>query len=150
MSGAIPDPNYGDNQLYDFGFVLLLRFLVSDEFIAPAAAADKHAWLNFDGINWKADVYLNGEKLGRIEGGFMRGRFDVTGKLLRRREECAGRAHREERARRAACKREDTAEPGHERRRAGRGQSHVSRLDRLGLDSDDSRAQHRHLGQTCI
>ena len=39
------------------------------------------AWLNFDGINWKADVFLNGEKLGRIEGGFMRGRFDVTGKL---------------------------------------------------------------------
>ncbi len=40
------------------------------------------AWLNFDGINWKAEVYLNGEKLGRIEGGFMRGRFDVTGKLI--------------------------------------------------------------------
>jgi len=39
------------------------------------------AWLNLDGINWKADVFLNGEKLGRIEGGFMRGRFDVTGKL---------------------------------------------------------------------
>ena len=40
------------------------------------------AWLNFDGINWKADVFFNGEKLGRIEGGFMRGRFDVTTRLL--------------------------------------------------------------------
>ena len=45
-------------------------------------AAGEIAWLNFDGINWKADVFLNGEKLGRIEGGFMRGRFNVTGKLL--------------------------------------------------------------------
>jgi hypothetical protein len=31
--------------------------------------------------NWKADVFLNGEEIGRIEGGFMRGRFDVTSKL---------------------------------------------------------------------
>ena len=38
----------------------------------------RDVWLNFDGINWKAEVFLNGEKLGGIEGGFMRGRFDVT------------------------------------------------------------------------
>ena len=29
-------------------------------------------------IKWPNDVYLNGKKLGRIEGAFMRGRFDVT------------------------------------------------------------------------
>jgi beta-galactosidase/beta-glucuronidase len=39
--------------------------------------------MNFDGINWKAEIYLNGEKLGRVEGAFMRGRFDVT-HLIRR------------------------------------------------------------------
>jgi hypothetical protein len=44
--------------------------------------AGRHVWLNFDGINWKADVFLNGEKIGRIEGGFMRGRFDATNRLL--------------------------------------------------------------------
>ena len=47
----------------------------------PATAPGRHVWLNFDGINWKADVYLNGAKLGRIEGGFMRARFDVTNLL---------------------------------------------------------------------
>ena len=36
-------------------------------------------WLNFDGINWKAEVFLNGNRVGRIDGGFTRGRFDVTG-----------------------------------------------------------------------
>src|ERR1017187_1098528 len=38
----------------------------------------RHAWLHFGGINWKADVYLNGALLGHIDGGFMRGEFDVT------------------------------------------------------------------------
>ena len=35
-------------------------------------------WLNFDGINWKAEIFLNGHRVGQIDGGFMRGRFDVT------------------------------------------------------------------------
>ncbi len=38
--------------------------------------------LKLAGINWKAEVYLNGARLGRVEGGFLRGQFDVTGKLL--------------------------------------------------------------------
>jgi hypothetical protein len=32
-------------------------------------------------VNWKAEVYLNGQSLGRIDGAFMRARFDVTGIL---------------------------------------------------------------------
>jgi beta-galactosidase/beta-glucuronidase len=56
-------------------------FWYRNEFVAPAVQTGKRAWLNFDGINWKADVWLNGAKLGRIEGGFTRARFDVTGKL---------------------------------------------------------------------
>ena len=30
----------------------------------PPSAAGKRAWLNFDGINWKADVFLNGATVG--------------------------------------------------------------------------------------
>ena len=80
--GAIPNPNYGENQLYISDSFFCADFWYRNEFTAPALPAGKRAWLNFDGINWKADVFLNGEKLGRIEGGFMRGRFDVTGRLL--------------------------------------------------------------------
>jgi beta-galactosidase/beta-glucuronidase len=80
-AGALPDPNYGDNQLMISDSFFYADFWYRDEFTAPPAAPGKHVWLNFDGINWKADVFLNGEKLGRIEGGFMRGRFDVTGRL---------------------------------------------------------------------
>ena len=80
-AGAVPDPNYGDNQNLISDSFFCADFWYRDEFVAPAALGRRRVWLNFDGINWKADVYLNGEKLGRIEGAFMRGRFDVTGKL---------------------------------------------------------------------
>jgi Exo-beta-D-glucosaminidase Ig-fold domain/Glycosyl hydrolases family 2/F5/8 type C domain/Glycosyl hydrolases family 2, sugar binding domain len=79
-AGALPDPNYGDNQLMISDSFFYADFWYRNEFTAPPAAG-KRQWLIFDGINWKAEVFLNGEKLGRIEGGFMRGRFDVTGKL---------------------------------------------------------------------
>jgi Exo-beta-D-glucosaminidase Ig-fold domain/Glycosyl hydrolases family 2/F5/8 type C domain/Glycosyl hydrolases family 2, sugar binding domain len=77
-AGALPDPNYGDNQLAISDSFFYADFWYRDEFPMPAVAPGKHIWLNFDGINWKADVFLNGRKLGRIEGGFMRGRFDIT------------------------------------------------------------------------
>ncbi len=80
--GAVPDPNFGQNQLHISDSYFYSDFWYRTEFIAPAKTPQQLAWLDFDGINWKAEVYLNGEKLGRIEGGFMRGRFDVTGKLI--------------------------------------------------------------------
>jgi len=79
--GAIPDPNYGNNQLAISDSFFWADFWYRDEFVAPALAAGQHAWLNFNGINWKAEVFLNGEAVGRIEGGFLRCRFDVTGKI---------------------------------------------------------------------
>ncbi len=80
--GAVPDPNFSHNQLYISDSYFYSDFWYRTEFTAPPLASGEIAWLNFDGINWKADIFLNGEKLGRIEGGFMRGRFDVTGKLF--------------------------------------------------------------------
>ena len=84
-AGAIPDPNFGENQLYISDSYFYSDFWYRTEFDAPAVAPGEIAWLNFDGINWKADIFLNGQKLGAsgssIAGGFLRGRFDVTGKL---------------------------------------------------------------------
>jgi hypothetical protein len=80
-AGALPDPNYGDNQLAISDSFFYADFWYRNELVIPPVAPGKHVWLNFDGINWKADVFFNGEKLGRIEGGFMRGRFDVTSRV---------------------------------------------------------------------
>jgi hypothetical protein len=80
--GAIPDPNYGENQLLISDSFFCTDFWYRNEFTTPALSPGERAWMNFDGINWKADIFLNGEKLGRIEGSFMRGRFDVTERLF--------------------------------------------------------------------
>lgn len=77
--GAIPNPDFGDYQYDISDSYFCSDFWYRDVFTAPAApAAGGHTWLNLDGINWKAEIYLNGQHLGRIEGAFMRGRFDVT------------------------------------------------------------------------
>ncbi len=81
-AGAIPEPNYGDNQLMISDSFFYSNFWYRNEFVAPISYAGKKVFLNFDGINWKADIYLNGQKLGRMEGAFTRGKFDVTGILV--------------------------------------------------------------------
>lgn len=76
--GAIPDPNFGENQYAVSDSFFTADFWYRDEFVAPAVQPGGHTSLNFDGINWKAEIYLNGQHVGRVDGGFMRGRFDVT------------------------------------------------------------------------
>jgi len=81
-AGAIPDPDFSDNQLLISDSYFNSDFWYRDEFNASVSYKGKKTFLNFDGINWKAEVYLNGKKLGLIEGAFTRARFDVTEILL--------------------------------------------------------------------
>lgn len=81
-AGAVQEPNYGRNQLYISDSYFYSDFWYRTEFIAPHLTGER-VWLDFGGINWKAEVYFNGGRLGRIEGGLQRARFDVTGKLRR-------------------------------------------------------------------
>ncbi len=77
--GAIPNPDFGDNQYAISDSFFCADFWYRNEFRASAERQPgEHTWLNFDGINWKAEVFLNGHRVGRIDGGFMRGNFDVT------------------------------------------------------------------------
>jgi hypothetical protein len=76
--GAVPDPNYGENEVMISDSFFYADFWYRREFTLPAATRGRRHWLNFDGVNWKAEVFLNGKSVGRVEGAFMRGRFDVT------------------------------------------------------------------------
>lgn len=76
--GAIADPNYADNQLQVSESFFNSNFWYRDEFDVPEGFKQDRVFLNFDGINWKANVFVNGKQAGRIEGAFMRGKFDVT------------------------------------------------------------------------
>jgi hypothetical protein len=77
-AGAIPDPNYGDQQRQISDAFFTADFWYRNTFSIPKSSCGKRIWLNFDGINWKADVFFNGGRVGAISGAFTRGRFDVT------------------------------------------------------------------------
>jgi beta-galactosidase/beta-glucuronidase len=80
-AGAIPDPNYGDQQLFISDSYFTCDFWYRNHFSVPDAQRGKTVWLNFDAINWKAEVYFNGSLLGRINGAFIRTSFDITNKV---------------------------------------------------------------------
>lgn len=82
-AGALPDPNFGDNQLMISESFFNSDFWYRNEFDVPSSLRGERLFLNFDGINWKADVFVNGVKTGRIEGAFTTGRFDVTALVKR-------------------------------------------------------------------
>ena len=77
--GKLSDPWFGDNmdQIPDEMFSGN-DFWYRCSFAIPSEAVGKRLWLNFDGVNWKAEVFLNGSTVGRIDGAFIRGHFDVT------------------------------------------------------------------------
>ncbi|WP_297095689.1 discoidin domain-containing protein [uncultured Draconibacterium sp.] len=74
---ALPDPNYSDNQLMISESFFYSDFWYRNEFDVPADFKSDKLFLNFDGINWKADVFVNGKNAGKIEGAFIHSKFDV-------------------------------------------------------------------------
>lgn len=75
-NGAVPDPFYADNNTQISESYFLNDFIYRGTMRLDGKK--DRVWLNFDGINWKADVSLNGTAVGRIEGAFTDARFDVT------------------------------------------------------------------------
>jgi hypothetical protein len=79
-----PEPLYGENNRPDripeslnkTSYWYQTRIFVSDQY------RNRNIWLNFDGINYSAEVWVNGAKVGTMRGAFKRGIFDVT-KLLK-------------------------------------------------------------------
>ena len=77
-AGALPDMNHDDNLMLASESFFDGDFIYKRSFDLPREMQGKRVFLNFDGINWKAVVTLNGTEVGRIDGAFMRGLFDVT------------------------------------------------------------------------
>ncbi len=82
-AGLEPDPNYGDNvwkaDKTKYRYKNNIKFWYRTEFTAPAEYFQGgRIWLNLDGVNRDANVYLNGTNVGMMKGFFQRGRFDVT------------------------------------------------------------------------
>ncbi len=77
-NGTLPDPNYDDNLFLQSESFFSSNFWYRRSFVVPENFHGRRVLLHFDGINWKANIFLNGQKIDRIEGAFMRGKTDIT------------------------------------------------------------------------
>jgi len=78
--GVYPEPLYGENNRPDRIPESLCRttYWYRTQVTVPASYSGRQVWLNFDGINYLADIWVNGRWVGEIRGAFSRGTFNVT------------------------------------------------------------------------
>jgi hypothetical protein len=79
-NGVYPEPLYGENNRPDKIPDTLCRttYWYRTPFTVPPSYSGKRIWLTFAGINYIAEVWVNGKQVGTIRGAFTRGIFDVT------------------------------------------------------------------------
>jgi hypothetical protein len=75
--GVYPDSDYGLNNLAIPESLNKQDYWYRIEFPAPKTER-RQLLLTLNGINYSAEVWLNGKRLGEIKGAFIRGVFDVT------------------------------------------------------------------------
>lgn len=80
--GVYPDPDYGLNNLAIPETLNKQDYWYRTEFLTPASLKGRHLTLTFEGINYTAEVWLNGKQVGSIKGAFIRGIFDITGLVV--------------------------------------------------------------------
>ena len=75
-----PDPLYGENLRPEVIPDSLAHnsYWYRTTITVPKSYKGHQVWLNFDGINFAADVWVNGVEAGTIHGAFIRGNFDIT------------------------------------------------------------------------
>lgn len=76
--GVYPDPYYGLNNLKIPESLARQDYWYRTSFTVPADAAGKRLTLVFGGINYAAEIWANGRKLGTTRGAFVRGQFDYV------------------------------------------------------------------------
>ena len=78
QQGVCPDPYFGLNNLSIPDTLCRMEWWYRISFSVPKELANKSTWLVLNGINYRAFVWLNGKKIGKINGAFVRGEFNVN------------------------------------------------------------------------
>lgn len=75
-----PEPLYGENNRPEIIPESLNKssYWYRTVVEVPKTYVGRHIWLNFDGINYSSQVWVNGAQVGATKGAFIRGRFDIT------------------------------------------------------------------------
>ena len=79
-----PEPLWGENNRPDKIPESLCRtsYWYRTSFIVPENYKGKNIWLNFDGINYASEIYVNGNKIGQTSGAFIRGIFNISSLVI--------------------------------------------------------------------
>jgi beta-mannosidase len=77
-NGVYPEPLYGTNNDTIPDSLCLTGCWYRTVFNLPASYAGNRVCLSFAGINYAANVWINGSSAGTAQGAFARGIFDVT------------------------------------------------------------------------
>jgi len=75
-----PEPLYGENNRPEVIPESLAHssYWYRTQIDVPRNYKNHQVWLNFDGINYTAAIWVNGTQVGAMRGAFIRGIFDIT------------------------------------------------------------------------
>nr|MDQ2686452.1 beta galactosidase jelly roll domain-containing protein [Armatimonadota bacterium] len=84
--GVYPEPYFGLNNAHEQELIPdisqtgtpFYTYWFRTEFTPPASYRNRRVWLQLDGINYRAEIWVNGHAIGTMAGMFNRGVFDVT------------------------------------------------------------------------
>jgi mannosylglycoprotein endo-beta-mannosidase len=76
--GVYPEPLYGENMRAIPENLNKTSYWYRTTFNVPAAYKGRHIWIHFGGINYSAQIWVNGREAGTMRGAFIRGDFDVS------------------------------------------------------------------------
>jgi mannosylglycoprotein endo-beta-mannosidase len=78
-NGVYPEPLYGENMRAIPESLNKTSYWYRTMFTVPAAYKGRHTWLHFGGINYSAQIWVNGHPVETMRGAFIRGDFDISG-----------------------------------------------------------------------
>ena len=75
-AGVYPEPLFGLNNLSIPESLSRRSYWYRAEFDVPKG--NRRTWMRFDGVNYMAEVWVEGHPVGTVRGAFARGLFDIT------------------------------------------------------------------------
>lgn len=73
-----PEPLYGENMRAIPESLNKTNYWYRATVNVPAANKGRRTWLHFGGVNYSAQIWVNGHEAGTMRGAFIRGDFDIT------------------------------------------------------------------------
>jgi mannosylglycoprotein endo-beta-mannosidase len=77
-NGVYLEPLYGENMRAIPESLNKASYWYRATFAVPATYKGRHTWIHFGGINYAAQIWVNGRQAGTMRGAFIRGDFDIS------------------------------------------------------------------------